>query len=264
MAGKSEATARVAETGDRDIRLLPVKDLTIDGRYQRVEAVKLGLVEKIVREYRPELLGLLLVSEDRGRLRVVDGQHRLLALKELGVDMVLCEVVKEAMPEQASTFVTLNKNRNPMSQFSLYKARLAEGDEVANEVRDILLARGLALSAHKGNAKIAGVARVMTVHSRYGPAILDAALQTITDAWGFENQRALSGEMVIGMGRLLASHPDIDRDELVGKLSATAPDRLVGEARDKRHRYGWSSETAHYLMLLDRYNTSRRRKVTAK
>lgn len=121
------------------MRMLKVSDLKIDPAYQRDECLKLSLVNNIVKRFNPHLLGVLIVSQRGNEFYVVDGQHRLEALKRLGIETVWCSVESGMTRKtEADEFIEYNSARNNLTQASMFKAQITSGDEEAIKINDII------------------------------------------------------------------------------------------------------------------------------
>jgi hypothetical protein len=88
----------------RTMEELPLDSLAVPKAYQREE--RPYLVRRIVREFNPDLVGLLTVVRDGdGAQWILDGQHRWLALVGLGYESALCEVLHDVpLERQAEIF----------------------------------------------------------------------------------------------------------------------------------------------------------------
>src|SRR3990167_4119708 len=94
------------------------------GDYQRT--LDEARVKKIVDNYDPHLIGTILVARrSDGSLWVIDGQHRVAALRLLGHSVVLATVYADTTDAgEALLFVAANSNRGPPNQWEKFRARL--------------------------------------------------------------------------------------------------------------------------------------------
>src|SRR5215471_14988217 len=108
--------------------VLALDSLEVPTAYQREE--RQHLVRRIIREFDPDLLGHLTVVRDPdGRQWLLDGQHRWLALVELGFETATCEVLHQAsLPRQAKIFSGRNGLRVPPGPRDAFKSDYTAND----------------------------------------------------------------------------------------------------------------------------------------
>ena len=129
-----------------DLDWLPINKLIIDETYQRNATSKRSLIniKKIKKNFQWSRFSPLTVASlktTKGDMyAVIDGQHRLLACKDLGdISEVPCWIIPAtSIKQQADDFIEINKNRVAINNFSIYKAKLAAGDENCLKINNFL------------------------------------------------------------------------------------------------------------------------------
>jgi hypothetical protein len=92
-------------------------------------------VANIARNWKLDLAGSIQVAVYRGRLLVVDGQHRVLAARQVGVKKLRCDLYQaDSEAEVSRMFIDLNTVRKRVLSVELYAQRLLQGDAVAKLV----------------------------------------------------------------------------------------------------------------------------------
>ena len=92
---------------------IALDELNLD-HYQR--RTRYGKVKSIIKDFNPFLLGVILVSYRDGKYNVVDGGHRVAALRQMGAKTVMCQMVYGLTYEQeASLFLDFNCNRTGLT-----------------------------------------------------------------------------------------------------------------------------------------------------
>ena len=89
--------------GGKKFVFLPVSELKIDHGYQRPIRSK---IKRMVREWDYNLCDVILVSYRDGKFYVVDGQHRVEAARQKGVEMLKNIVERINIPRQSRGFFT--------------------------------------------------------------------------------------------------------------------------------------------------------------
>lgn len=213
-------------------RRMPIDELDVDASYQR--DLNQRHVAKIVAEFDRSLLGVLEVSQRNGRCAVVDGQHRLAALAELGKTEAPC-LVHEGLTaeEEASLFVRYQDGRKPLLPVARFKALLRSGNENAIAIQRVVEANGYQVGTGTDSAtkwrNIGGVRALEAVYGRGGEELLDGALKLLSvyhdEPQG--NSAHLIGGFAVAIERY-SGHKNWDR--IVPALEGITPRSILRKA----------------------------------
>ena len=175
-----------------DIRLvmLPLDSLRIDRRYQRhVSRQGRSVIRRIVTDFSWSRFGALSVATCGGETQhyaVIDGQHRAIAARTLGIDKVPCVVCDRQMPAQAMDFVIVNSARTRVVAIDRFRARVAAGDQDAVEVARMLDDLGISTDVPPGGKlkprQTRAVSAIERATKQFGPGITYTALEALLDA----------------------------------------------------------------------------------
>lgn len=225
------------------VRWIPVSECeVVHAAAQRAENDR--NVRRIAENFNPELFGVITVANKNGvdRYHVIDGQHRVAALKLMGyTDQLVPAVVREihTAHEAAEVFIGLNSARKP-GAIDHFRAAVTAQHPAECEVSALLAALGFRVGFDAGKPNvIAAVTALMAVHSAHGPQVLKGALETIKATWPHERD-ALNGAVIQGYGTLLAEHAhEIDTRRLVSTVSKKhTATNLLAAAKASRGMYG--------------------------
>ena len=150
---------------NQTIRLLPVGALQVGG-YQR--PTNTAQVEKIAAHFDEAKLGLPIVSERHGQYHLLDGAHRVAALRRIGYTHAMCNVLTGlTYQDEADYFRTQNQNTRPLTKYNLFKAGLEAGDEMCVQIDRITRANAftVGMSASRFN-NIAAIYALTTICTR--------------------------------------------------------------------------------------------------
>lgn len=130
---------------------LPVEKLVVDEEYQRDTSSRRSQmnIEKIVENFSWHKFSPITVSEAGiGSYSIVDGQHRVEAVKQLGdVDKVPCWIISGAKKaEQAFAFVGINRDRVATTPYAIHKSLAVAGDKDACMVDDFCYRIGIKIN----------------------------------------------------------------------------------------------------------------------
>jgi len=181
----------------QSIERIPLNEICIEP-YQRV--LNNARVKRIADNFDPARVGVLLLSK-RGphSYAIVDGQHRLCAMRQIGVSDAVCiVVVGMSYEDEANYFRIQTRDANPLNAYSLYKAGVQAKDEHFLRIEAILLKNEYTVGLNAEPMVITAVNTLTRVMTMQGEAALDLALQSIRDAWHGDST-ALRREMLAGV-----------------------------------------------------------------
>ena len=181
----------------QSIERIPLSEICIEP-YQRV--LNNARVKRIADNFDQARVGVLFLSK-RGphSYAIVDGQHRLCAMRQIGVpDAVCIVVVGLSYEEEANYFRIQTRDTNALSAYSLYKAGVQAKDEHFLRIEAILLKNEYTVGLNAEPMVITAVNTLTRVMTMQGEAALDLALQSIRDAWHGDST-ALRREMLAGV-----------------------------------------------------------------
>lgn len=211
--GKVERLAR--------LRWIPLKQVKVNPLAQR--ELNQARVDKLVSEFDPEQFGSPTVNERDSHFYVIDGQHRIEALKKwLGegweAQQAQCwtyDGLTES--EEAEVFLKLNDTL-AVHAFAKFRIGVEAGRPDETDVDRIVRSCLLRVSQDKGNGAISAVGTLMKVYRRAGAKVLARTLLIVRDAYG---DAGLEGPVIDGIGLLCHRYNgELDDTRLVSKLTA--------------------------------------------
>lgn len=218
-------------------------------------------------KYDLDAIGILTVSlKPDGTLLVLDGQHRLKALLELGLPEwpVKCHVYKGLTDAQDSAlFRRLNDTRRPTA-YDDFRHGVREGDPECVGITEIVESVGLHIEDQHRDGAIACVTALRNVYrssnGRPNDSALRDALETAIAAWG-RRADAVEGHIIHGLGLVFREHGDeIDRAVLIKKLAKFpgGPAGLLGRARSLREIRTGTIARLVAAIAVESYNRGKR------
>lgn len=215
MTTKTSAANRV----NRDARLqwVPIPMMEVSPLAQR--DINASRVDHIAANFDPEQIGTPTVNLRDGHYYIIDGQHRIAALKEMGWgdQNVQCWVYQGlSEQEEADRFLKLSDTL-AIDQFAKFRVGVTAGRQDVVEIDRVVRLQGLVVSKDKVPGAIGAVGTLRRVHSRSGSAVLGRALRIIRDAYGDIGMRA---EVIDGIGMLCQRYNgELDEARAVQQLS---------------------------------------------
>lgn len=205
---KIERTARLRWVPLAKMKVLPVAQ----------RELKQYWVDHLAADFDLERVGTPTVNERDGVFYIVDGQHRVEALRQIGWadQQIQCWVyVGLTDQEMADMFDRLNDNLAVQS-FDTFRVRVAAGREVETDIDRVVRAQGCVVSRDKVPGGIAAVGTLRRVYKRADSATLGRTLRIIRDAYG---DAGFSSAVIDGLGHLCQRYNgDLNDDQAVLKL----------------------------------------------
>jgi len=202
--------------------------------YQR--PVRQHDVDRIVREWRSDLFDLPVVNYRDGRFFLVDGQHRVAALRQRngGRDMmILCKVYNGLTYEQEAELVyLLDQSKRPLSAAQSANALLESGSniELANiqrlmEQNKLLWVPGRCGRGNDGEVTVSRA--VINAYRLLGQAAFSRMLCLMEFTW-HGRPSSLTAAMFSGMALFLKTYElELDDRLFVYQLSPVNPVEII-------------------------------------
>ena len=234
---------------------IPVQDLYYGG-YQR--GLRSTWVNKIAKDFKEGLLGVLIVSQREGKYYVVDGQHRLEAAKRAGVEEVICQVHTGLVyEEEAELFREYNRQRKGLSAHDMFKAALEAKDPTVMDIMNLVNKYNfkLPLCSVKLDNYIIATAAIQDIYKRIGSEGFDRLLRLLRGTWDGERS-SLERNFMNGLGLFIKLHNDeFDDDEFINKMKKVSPEVVVREGRqDAKYATSGKSMTPYAKVIWYNYN----------
>lgn len=223
-AKKFETDAPAEETPDAylaresSVQWVRLGDMRVSPVAQR--ELKRYKVDEIKADFSIDKVGVPTVSYRDGFYYIVDGQHRVSAMVELGYEdrEIQCTVYEELSEEQeADLFLAIN-NVLAVSVMDKYNVGVVAGVKDAVAVHNITHKLGLHVSLDAKGGSIKAVGTLRKIYNRYGDAVLTRTLKLVNDAYGDAGFKAT---VIEGTALLLQRYWDrVDDDWFVTRVGS--------------------------------------------
>lgn len=228
--GKVEREAR--------LRWVPIEKMRVSPVAQR--ELKPHRVDHLAASFDLEMLGTPILSERDGLFYIIDGQHRIEALKEIGYgdQQVQCWVYTGLTEQDEADRFDLYNDTLTVSAFDKFRVRVTAGRDDETEIDRIVRANGLVVSKDKVPGAIGAVGTLGRVYRRSNGTTLARTLRIIRDAYGDSGMEAV---VIDGMGLLCQRYNgDLKDEEAVAKLAKAhgGVSGLIGKAEVLRRQTG--------------------------
>lgn len=220
------------------LKWVPIALMRVSNLSQR--EFKQYRVDHIATHFDLEQIGTPTVNRRGQNFYIIDGQHRIEALRAIGWgdQQIQCWTYTNLTEEQeAEKFLKLNDTLtvNAMDKFRI---GVQAGRQVECDIDKIVQAQNLRVSSDKIEGGISAIGTLLRVYNREGGPVLARALRIIRDSYGTAGLRA---EVIDGMGMLCGRYNgDLEDALAVIKLSKLlgGVNGLLGNAEVIRQNTG--------------------------
>jgi hypothetical protein len=217
--------------------------------------------EHIALNFDPGQLGEITISFRNGHYYVVDGRHRIEAMKLMGWgdQQLLCQVFTDLTEElEAEKFIQLNDVKI-VGAMPKYRAAITAGRPDAVAIEKIVHNLGLVVTSDRIPGAIGAVKTLQTCYRRNGGHVLERALRIIRDSFG---ERGFEQRVLAGIVFLVAHYEEaLDDDLVIDKLGSTrgGVNGLLGAAEVIRGHQGgrWDRFVAEAAVKIVNHSTPR-------
>lgn len=221
-----------------------VAELHVDERYQRTLDSRRSQqnIARIVAGFRWSAFGAVLITARPGNATgywLLDGQHRVEAARQLGINAVPCVEVEAAdTADQARLFVAANRDRVAVNPFALHHAMVAAGDADAKAIADACRRAGITVARYPIPAtsikplQTLAPGAVLAALRDQGEAATVRALKLLAEVYA-EVPGALRASAIKGLAGLLHETPMVANDRVARALRRIAATTLDEQARVK-------------------------------
>lgn len=216
---------------------LVLKKIPLDSikfaEYQR--EVKSSKVNKIIKNFVPDILGIGLVSFRGGNFWGIDTQHRIEALKKMGYTEMLCQVLTGlTYEEECYRFVLLNTGRTQLTANQVFHGRVEEKDKDAVELVEMFKKYRFDYNKNNGTKDdnlIGAVSKFVKMQKTFGMNRVETVLRILRNAW-YGDKNSLSSAIITGLSTFLEENPTADEMVLTKALEKVMPNILIAQANN--------------------------------
>jgi hypothetical protein len=235
-----------------DMRVPPVG--VAQRRYSRAQA------EEYAANFDPNKLGIPAVNHRDGIYWIVDGQHRIEALKLWFAPddpgHIDCNVYVDLTDEEmAELFIGLN-TRRAVNSFDLFLTACSAKRSAECEIRRVVESNGLKIEQSKDENAIGVVSALRRVHERAGAVVLGQSLRALRDGLAGDRM-AFDGQLLQGVANVFNRYNGkTDEKTLARALAAVqqGASAILRRAESQRERTGNLKAQCVAAVVVDLYN----------
>ena len=231
--------------------------LVIDTRYQRSIDTKASrrLIARMTKDFSwVKCMPLLITSNGDGTYCVIDGQHKLEAVKPLDeITELPCYLVEEmTLQQQALTFVDINTDRVGITTLATHHAKVRAGVPEAVEIERVAREAGCIIRRSSPNlqqmknGELTCLGTIKRGIKQHGANVVIGALKCVRVAW--PEGGGIRGEILQAAIDITAQHRG--SVNLLDRLRATTPEEVIARAMSKHVLDGLHNLNYHIVQCI--------------
>lgn len=253
---RTRRASKIRPVAIRDMKVPPAG--ITQRRYNKAQA------EDYAQNLDFDKLGIPIVNQRDGTYWILDGQHRIAALKMFFAPndpgQIDCEVYEQLSDAEMAEIFLGRDNRRAISIFEKFQVACTAERSRECDVRRTVETQGLRISRQKEDGCIGAVSALMKVYDRSDGALLGRVLRVLRDAFD-SSADAFDGALIDATGMVFHRYNGkVDERQLIEQLSSTRVATLFQRAEDKRSRTGNLKVPCMAAVLVDLYNKSKTHK----
>lgn len=181
------------------LRWIPIAETRVSPKAQR--EFRKSHAEKYAADFDLEALGYPVVSLRDSHYWIVDGQHRIEALRMIGWgdQQIQCECY-EGMTEAEEADLFLRRDeRKSIRPFDKFRIALVAGRDPETDINRTVVTQGLKVSTDASEDSIAAITALRKVYEQGGPGVLGRDLRILRDGFSGDLGKFRS-ELITGVG----------------------------------------------------------------
>lgn len=242
------------------LRWVPIAAMKVSPKAQ--QEFRQSHAEKFAADFNLEALGFPVVSLRGGHYFIVDGQHRVAALKLIGYgdQQIQCECYEGMTEESEAELFLQRNNRKEPPLYEKFRISITAGRDVECDIDRTVRANNLVISKDKLPGAVSAVGTLRRVYVRSGAEVLGRTLRILRDAYG---DAGMEAALIDGVGMMCQRYngdlPDeAEVSKTLGSMNG-GKNGLLNLAEEQRRKTGAAKTFCVAGVAVDVINRSRGR-----
>lgn len=231
---RSRPAPKPSDPKPEEVRHVPIHQISVDSTYQR--DLNTERVQTMVGRWDERLAGTLILSARAGTLFVVDGQHRLAALRERHATKAAAVILQGlTQKDEADLFVAYNRSRAALSEWDLFRAEVVAGHPDALGILRVFGRQHLTLTRQASTpTNVQALGAIRRIYRLGGEDLLEKVILTVKKYWVHESH-TWSASSTYGLALFyfaFQQHPLYDEARAERILEKASPIILIRKAQE--------------------------------
>lgn len=264
MSPAAAAKAREAMRARRasKVRPVPVSEMRVPPAEVTQRHFKQSQAERYAADFDIDRLGIPVVNRRDGVYWLLDGQHRIAALKMFfkpqDPGSIDCEVYEDLTDAEAADIFLGRDDRRPISQYEKFRVACTAGHQRETDILRTVEVNGLKVSTTQDVNTVQAVSAMGKVYDTAGPKVLGMALRSIKNSYGGD-AKSFDGTLIQALGLVYNRYNDRVSERLMVQRLQAVPQgarQLMRRAEVLRERTGTGKSHCLAAVIVEEYNKS--------
>lgn len=240
------------------IEWVPIEKMKVSEAAQRKYSALQA--REMADDFDLESIGYPVLNRRGGDFYIVDGQHRIGALRLIGWadQSIECEVYSDLTEAEEADLFLRRDSRRRISAMEKFKIGVTAGRPEDVEIDQLVKSLGLTVAYYPGQKNsIGAIGTLRKVYQRSGARVLGATLAFLRDSYGVAGMTAA---LVDGMALVVARYGDkLDGETMVDKLGGIhgGANGLANRANTVQRQTGTQLPQCVASVIVTQYNGGR-------
>jgi hypothetical protein len=214
--------------------------------------------DRIAADLDLDKLGYPVMNHRDGNFWILDGQHRIYAMKENGFETydLPCEVYENLTDSEMAEIFLGRSASKQIQPFDRFHVSCTAGHKRENDIRRIIEANGLKITRQREEGSISAIASLGKVYDRSGDVVLGQVVRTLKNAYGGD-PNAFDSTLIEGVGLVFNRYNGRTNEKEMATHLASAAHGVRGlmrRAESQRERTGNQKSQCVASAVVDIYN----------
>lgn len=240
------------------IYLVPIAKMRVPPALVTQREFRKAHGDRIAAELDLDKIGYPVINHRDSNFWVLDGQHRIYALKQNGFEEyeLLCEVYENLTDAEMADIFLGRGAAKIITPYDKFHVACTAGYKRENDIRRVVESNGLKVSRSQDQGCIGAIGALGKVYDRSGDVVLGQTVRVLKNAFGGDSS-AFDGPLIEGVGLVFNRYNGkTNEKELAARLAAT-PQGVRGvlrRAESQRERTGNLKSQCVAATVVDIYN----------
>lgn len=240
------------------IEWVPIEKMKVSEAAQRKYSPQQA--QTMADDFDLEALGYPVLNRRDGDYYIVDGQHRVGALKLIGWgdQSIECEVYTDLTEAEEAELFLRRDSRRRISAMEKFKIGVTAGRAEDVAIDDLVKSLGMTVAYYPGQRdSIGAIGTLRRVYQRSGGRVLGSSLAFLRDAFGVAG---MSAHLIDGMALVVARYGEaIDGKNMVEKLAGIhgGANGLLNRSNTVQRQTGTQLANCVASVIVSQYNSGR-------
>lgn len=239
------------------IRPVPIDKMRIPPALVTQREFRKAHGDRIAAELDLNKIGYPIINHRDGNYWVVDGQHRVYALRQNGFekDVLDCEVYEDMTDAEMAEIFLGRDARKPIPLYDKFHVACTAGRRRERDIQRVVEANGQKISREKDGG-ISAVGALAAVYDRSGDTVVGQVIRTINLGFGGD-ALAFDRSVIEGLGLVFNRYNGATSEKRLGSRLAELRQgarELLRKAEAVRERTGNQKKQCVAAVVVDLYN----------